>query len=58
MAANPLDGSGSSGRPRAADQNLPTVRASAQSNVTEAILTVTSNSRVRFPPVADARRTL
>src|SRR5580698_2517826 len=40
MLANSLDGSGSSGRPIAADQKRPTTRASRQSNTTQAILTV------------------
>src|SRR5215217_171981 len=47
MAAQSLDGLGSSGRPRAADQNRPTVSASSQSTVTAASLTVTP-----CPPLA------
>jgi hypothetical protein len=45
MLAKSLDAFGSRARPRAADQNRPTARASAQSTVTAAILTVMVSAR-------------
>jgi hypothetical protein len=57
IEANSLDGFGSRGRPRAADQNRATVSASSQSTVTAASLTVHLPRSARTsPPCGRGRR--